>query len=196
MLKSPYEGKDVAHWMMITETLIKKHPLTEEEIVAVVFESWDDIFKSKIGGLQIGKHIHPSPQIMSFLMHELIPYKLSKLHPSIYRAGTGNEKDIHCLTNDILSIEIKASSSASSFFGNRSYAQQNIEKGKKNKNGYYLVVNFSKFIKDSKERPAISMIRFGFLEHTDWKGQRAETGQQASLIKDAKKFKLKMLYPQ
>ena len=129
------------------------------------------------------------------MIHELIPYKLGGLYPDIYKAGTEkNEKDIHCLTNDFFSIEIKASSNPTSIYGNRSYAQQNVEKSKKNKNGYYLTINFAKFIKDTKLRPEISIIRFGYLEHTDWRGQKAETGQQASLSLDAYRYKLKELY--
>jgi hypothetical protein len=195
MKTSPYSGKDVSKWGKATETLIKKHPLSENEIVNAVLDSWDDIFKSKIGGLKIGKDIHPSPQIISFLLHELIAHRFSKLYPAVYKVGTeATEKDIHCLTNDFYSIEIKASSHASSIYGNRSYAQQNDGKGKKNKNGYYLTINFKKLAKGNIDRPEISIIRFGYLEHSDWRGQKAETGQQASLSADAYKYKLKVLY--
>ncbi len=197
MLKSPYENLDTTRWLKVTEKLIKKHPLSEKEIVDSVLESWNEIFNSKIGGLQIGIEIHPSPQIISFLMHELVPYKLSQLYPGVYKIGTGKaEKDIYCITNDFYSVEIKASSHASSIYGNRSYAQPNVEKAKKNKNGYYLTINFAKFSKEAKQRPEISLIRFGYIEHTDWRGQKSETGQQASLSLDCYKYKLKVLYDQ
>ncbi len=195
MIISPYEGLETNKWLSVTEKLIKKHPLSEKEIVDSVLEAWNDIFKSKIGGLQIGKEIHPPPQIISFLMPELVPYKLSKLHPGIYKVGTEKtEKDIHCIRNDFYSVEIKASSHPTSVYGNRSYAQQNTEKTTKNKNGYYLTINFAKFNKIAKKRPEISIIRFGYIEHTDWRGQKAETGQQASLTLDCYKYKLKVLY--
>jgi hypothetical protein len=38
------------------------------------------------------------------------------------------------------------------------------------------------------------MIRFGFLEHTDWIGQASQTGQQARLSTESYKYKLKVLY--
>jgi hypothetical protein len=195
-MNSPYLNKDKSEWLKITEGLIQDHPLTEKEIVNVVLQAWTDIFKSKIGGLSIGKELHPSPQIMSFLMHELIPYKLSQLYPNLYRVGNSKtEKDIHCITNINYSIEVKASSSSNSIFANRSYAQPDTGNGKKNKNGYYITINFKKFVNGENANPQISKIRFGYLEHTDWKGQKAETGQQASLSKDAYDYKLKVLYP-
>lgn len=195
MVKSPYEGLKPDQWQAVTDKLIEEYPLTEKEIVDSVLGSWNDIFQSKIGGLQIGKEIHPAPQIIGFLLHELIPYKLSQLHPGIYKVGTEkHEKDIHCIKDDSFSVEIKTSSHASSIYGNRSYAQQNAEKTKKNKNGYYLTINFVKFSASAKVRPEISIVRFGYIEHTDWRAQRSETGQQASLSLDCYKYKLKVLY--
>lgn len=34
----------------------------------------------------------------------------------------------------------------------------------------------------------------GWLDHSDWVGQKSETGQQASLTKEARKNKLVVLY--
>lgn len=193
---SPYYEKDISEWSNVTEELIKKHPLTEEEIVTAVLEAWNAIFESKIGGLIIGTQINPQPQIMGFFMHELIPYKLSQLYPDKYRVGNAKtEKDIHCIKDDFFSIEVKTSSNPNQIFGNRSYAQQTVEAGKKNKNGYYLTINFKKFKEGDEIRPEIAKIRFGYLEHSDWKGQKAETGQQASISKNAYLHKLKLLYP-
>lgn len=95
MPNSPYEGLRPVEWKTKTEQLIEAHPLTEEEIVDAVFEAWKLIFKSEIGGLQIGKEIFPEPQIMSFLLHALIPHTLAKKRPAHFRVGKSNtEKDI------------------------------------------------------------------------------------------------------
>jgi len=47
-MKSPYLNKPESEWLVITENLIKSHPLKTSEIVEVVLESWKWIFKSKI----------------------------------------------------------------------------------------------------------------------------------------------------
>lgn len=195
MLKSPYEGLPQAEWTAKTEELLKVHPLSEEEIKEAVFEAWKLVFDSKIGGLQIGKDIFPAPQIMSFLLHELIPHTLSRKRPGVFKVGKSNlEKDIHYVQDPSFSIEVKASSNTNKVFGNRSYAQPNSEKASKSKDGYLLTVNFKKFKEGSQELPVIGKIRFGYVEHTDWKGQESPKGQQASLNKEAYSFKLKTLY--
>ena len=53
----------------------------------------------------------PTPQIMSFLLHELVALNLEIRYPDIWKKGVEkNEKDLVCLQNDDFSIEIKASS--------------------------------------------------------------------------------------
>jgi hypothetical protein len=192
---SPYFVKNTSEWDKITEELIAKHPLKKDEIVKTVLKSWDDIFNSKIGSFFIGKEIFPSPQIMSFFLHELVAHYLSLNHPGIYKVGTEkSEKDIHCIKDNSLSVEIKASSHRSQIFANRSYAQQDSGSGQKDKNGYYITINFEKFDSAINRRPEILLIRFGYLEHADWIAQKAATGQQARLLKDVYLYKLKTLY--
>ncbi|HAN17666.1 MAG: hypothetical protein A2X13_03470 [Bacteroidetes bacterium GWC2_33_15] len=196
MTKSPYAGKTVSEWSKITDELIAKHPMTPDEIVTAVLKSWDDIFNSKIGSFSIGKEIEPNPQIMSFLLHELVAHYLSLKHPGIYKAGTvKSEKDIHCITDNSLSIEIKGSSHPNQIFANRSYAQPQSGNGQKDKNGYYIAINFEKFDDVKPNLPKILLIRFGYLEHTDWIAQTAATGQQARLSADVYNYKLKQIYP-
>jgi hypothetical protein len=196
MADSPYKGLPVDQWIQKTEKLVKKHPLSSTEIVEVVFKSWEDIFNSRIGakGFRIGKDIYPQPQIMAFLMHELIPLELASRHPKAWRRDEfGADKDLVCLGNDRYSIEIKTSSSANGVYGNRSYAQPNAS-SKKSKSGYYLAVNFAGFDEGRVPRPSITKIRFGWLDYSDWKGQAAESGQQAYPSAEAKKHKLLTLY--
>ena len=194
-MSSPYHGKEISEWQSVTENLIANHPLSETEIVEVVLKSWDDIFNSKIGSFYIGKEIFPTPQIMSFFLHELVAHYLSLQHKDIYKVGTlKDEKDIHHLNDTSLSVEIKGSSNDSQIFGNRSYAQLDSSKGQKDKNGYYITINFEKFSKDISKRPEILVIRFGYFDHTDWVAQKAETGQKATLKPEVYKFKLKTLY--
>lgn len=92
------------------------------------------------------------------------------------------------MTDKHFSFEIKTSSSARSIFGNRSYAQK-ADTTKKSKSGYYLAINFEKFTK-IHQQPSIKLVRFGWLDHEDWMGQAAATGQQARLNRDVELYKL------
>jgi hypothetical protein len=85
-------------------------------------------------------------------------------------------------------MELKTSSQKS-IYGNRSYSKS---KDGKSKDGYYLAINFEKI---SKQNPQILLIQAGWLSHSDWVGQKSETGQQAALTKDARTAKLIELYP-
>lgn len=195
MSQSPYYQKNIAQWSDITDELIAKHPISTKEIVDTVLKSWNDIFNSRIGSFFIGKEIFPAPQIMSFFLHELVAHYLSLQYPGIYKVGTEKtEKDIHCITDKALSVEIKGSSHPNQIFANRSYAQPESGKGQKEKNGYYIMINFEKFENKKVNVPQINLIRFGYLEHSDWIPQSSSTGQQARLSGDVYKYKLKTIY--
>ena len=56
-----------------------------------------------------------------------------------------------------------------------------------------LAINFKKF-EDGILCPDLRMIRFGWLDPSDWRGQKAESGQQAHLTKEAKAYKLAVLW--
>lgn len=195
---SPYAGIKPVDWHQRTEELLLSYPLTREQIVKPILESWDSIFESKIGrhGIQIGKDIFPTPQIMASYLHELIPLEFAALYPGQWRGDlTADEKDLVHIPDRRFSAEIKTSSSPRKIFGNRSYAQESTT-SKKDKNGFYIAVNFEKFTQDrsSPQRPQIRLIRFGWLDHSDWKGQDKATGQNASLRPDSEKGKLLTLY--
>lgn len=190
-MNSPYKDKNVNEWSAVTKQLIAKHPLTTEEIKSVVLDSWDEIFRSKIGKkpYHIGKDIFPKPQIMGFFLHEIIPLEFERRHPGKWRKEkAARDKDLICITDDQFSIEIKTSSNPNSIFGNRSYAQDS-ENGKKSKSGYYLAIKFEKFTEENTN-PKIVKIRFGWLDHEDWMGQKSATGQQSRLSRDVENFKL------
>jgi hypothetical protein len=191
---SPYKNHPIINWLKITKKLIQRHPLSAEEIVQIVLDSWGSIFNSKIGNtFLIGKDTFPKPQIMGFFLHELIPLTLAMRYPDKWRKEeTASEKDLIYIPDETFSIEIKTSSSAKNIYGNRSYAQE-ANYSKKSKSGYYLAINFQKFSSTIK-KPQITRIRFGWLDYTDWIGQTAATGQQARLSPDVEKNKLIILY--
>jgi len=191
---SPYEGLAPHEWGTKTRELVDSYPLSVDAVVSVTLRTWDSVFRSSLGtrGFQIGTHIFPAPQIMAFLLHELIPLELEGMYPDAWRRGeTGKEKDLVYLPDELYCTEIKASSSAGQIFGNRSYAQPS-ESLKKGKAGYYWAINFQKF-GVSKTTPKITRTRLGWLDHTDWIPQRAPTGQQARLDRSADRYKLLVL---
>lgn len=191
----PYLNKPKEEWLNITNKLIESHPLTEQEIVDTCLSAWEDMFNTEIGSarLKIGSDIFPTPQIIGYLLHELIPAEIEKKHPLLWRKDeSAHEKDLVCLENDYFSTEVKTSSNKSQIFGNRSYAQESIN-DKKSKNGFYITINFTTPKKDVEE-PKVNIIRFGWLDHTDWIAQKAASGQQARLSPDAYLYKLKVLY--
>ena len=192
-MPSPYHDIAPESWEQRTSELIDAHPLEAGDIVDTVLTCWSAIFESRLGGkFRIGHDIQPKPQIMGFLLHELIPLELQSRHPGEWRPEKAkDDKDLVYIPDPALSVELKTSSHASQIFGNRSYAQPQDGKGK-SKDGYYLTVNFEKFRKDGL--PNVRLIRFGWLDHTDWIGQTAATGQQARLRPESDRAKLVRLY--
>jgi hypothetical protein len=183
-------------WAAVTDGLLAAFPISMPEISEIVLASWEDIFHSRLGrkAYQIGRDIWPEPQIMGFLLHELIPLNLVAAHPKQWRRGApARECDAVYALNPDYSVEIKTSSSASGIFGNRSYAHVS-EISSKLRGSFFLVVNFGKF--STGNRPEINLIRFGWLGAADWIGQRSQSGQQARLTKEAKAFKLRIIYEQ
>lgn len=156
-------------------------------LVEAVLESWEDIFRSQIGFAKIGRDIFPTPQIMGFLLHELVPARIGHLYPEWRKDESSTEKDLVNLNNPLLSIEIKTSSNPTKVFGNRSYGVETSGSSgriaKKAKSGYYCTVNFEKWqSKDAAApRPEVKLIRYGWIDSTDWRSQGAESGQQSNL---------------
>ena len=195
MKDSPYHKARTENWARITDELLADFPISMSEIVRLALGAWEDIFHSRIGShaYQIGKHIWPEPQIMGFLLHELIPLNVVAAYPGQWRRGhASNECDCEHTINDRHAFEIKTSSSKSGIFGNRSSTHIS-PKASKRRAGYMLAVNFTKFV-PTGVRPEMSLIRFGWLDATDWIGEGSDTGQQSRLTKESRAFKLKILY--
>jgi hypothetical protein len=193
-MKDPYSS-DFATWAKTTDKLLRRYPLAMDELTKVVLSSWEDIFHSKVGerNYQIGRDIWPEPQIIGFLLHELVPLNLAASYPGKWeRCRTAAQCDAVFLADDDWSFEIKTSSSRNGIFGNRSYAHIS-KSAMKRRGSFFLAVNFGKF-GDRATRPEITLIRFGWLGSKDCVGQKAQSGQQAHLTKEAKAYKLRIIY--
>ena len=191
MINSPYSRVSPVEWGRITHELISQHPLQTDELHEIVHLSWQDILQTRVGSkpFRIGVDIFPAPQIMGFLLHELIPLHVSERHHEWRRGSNSREKDLVYDPEELYSIEIKTSSSKSSIFGNRSYAQKSRSStSRKSKSGYYLAINFQSF--RESDDPRLIRVRFGWLDHEDWIGQASQTGQQARLSSEVERRKL------
>jgi len=192
---SPYIGLNHDQWQKKTDELIADFPLSMDELVEVVKLSWDGVFASRIGkkGYRIGKDLFPKPQIVAFILHELIPRELQARHPALWRGEeSAVDKDIVYIPDRTMSIEIKTSSHKAKIYGNRSYAQTG-DAPKKDKSGYYLAINFEALTKKATQ-PVLRRIRFGWIDHSDWRGQIKATGQQANLSAEVERGKLRVLF--
>lgn len=194
-MQSPYHRLAARNWPKRTDELIATFPLKMAELVDVVQVAWASLFDSKIGVHQyrIGEHLFPKPQIIAFFLHELIPLELQARYPGTWRGEqAASDKDIVYVPDPTCSVEIKTSSHPTQIFGNRSYAQLGSP-GKKSKSGYYLAINFDKVVKGAPVAK-LRRIRFGWLDHEDWQGQAAQTGQQARLSPEVERGKLRLLF--
>lgn len=194
----PYANIPKNQWKQTTKNLISEFPIPMDEIKNIVLDSWEQLFtiSNDTKDLAIGKTIFPRPQILGFFLEEIVTQKISKAYPDTWQPDpTGYSKDLENLKDPKYSLEIKTSSSKKNIYGNRSYGQKG-ESSKKSKDGYYLAINFEKF--DSKEplkkRPEITMIRFGYLNYTDWQSQSSSTGQQSRIPADIESVKLLPIY--
>lgn len=202
MAPSPYTGLAPVDWSAKTAELVATYPLMSTDMVDVTLHAWQVIFSSTIGAFRIGVEIFPKPQIMGFFLHELIPLELARRFPGVWRADrTKAEKDLVYHPDPTFSAEIKTSSHPSRIFGNRSFAQAGTgNRRTKQKSGYYIAVNFEPFVfnpagePDTSKRPEILKIRFGWLDHSDWVGQQAQTGQQSALSSAVENGKLATIY--
>lgn len=195
---SPYENLPEIQWKETTKRLINDHPLSQDVLISTVLEAWDGILRTKIANeLQIGIDIFPTPQILGNYLHELIPVLLEKKYPGQWtRDIEKKDKDLVCVTNPYYSVEIKTSSNANNIYGNASYGQEDsANASSKTKDGYYLAINFEKFVPSEKNFiPRIKKIRFGWLDHSDWHSQNAPSGQAATISPIVRDNKLLLLY--
>ncbi|MBP0016781.1 MAG: ScaI family restriction endonuclease [Cyanobacteria bacterium SBLK] len=186
---SPYSHLPQDKWLNKTHELIAEHPLKEDIIKQIILESWTILWDTKIGNndLKISiQDIDLPAQIVGYFLEKIFAKILETRYPQEWQGGKNKEdKDIIYLPDDRFSLEIKTSGQKGlKIFGNRSYGQktknENLEK--KSKSGYYITVNFFD--------QTINLIRFGWIDFDDWKAQKSQTGQAASLSDYVYQYKL------
>lgn len=186
---SPYAGLSQEHWLNKTQELVSTHPLTLEMIRETAIQCWQVLWQTTVGEGELAIRLYdldvPAP-VVGYFFERLFAKNLEIKAPQLWRGGRGkDEKDIIYIPDNFYSIEIKTSGQLGlKIFGNRSYGQEsnNPELIKKEKSGYYITVNFYDKI--------INLIRFGWIDQSDWKPQSSQTGQAAGLKEEVYQYKL------
>jgi hypothetical protein len=188
-MHSPYEDLSEEQWLAKTEILVKQHPLKFETIKRVALSCWYTLWATKIGEDKLSislSELDVPATVTGYFFEKLFAKELETESPSLWRGGRSKEdKDIVYIPDDFYSIEIKSSGQLGvKVFGNRSYGQnvENSKLEKKEKSGYYITVNFYE--------QTLNLLRFGWIDHEDWKAQEAPTGQAAGLSNAVYKYKL------
>jgi ScaI restriction endonuclease len=186
---SPYADKPSSAWLKVTQKLLEAHPLRQETILAVATEAWGALWKTRIGTGDTAirlKDLTVPATVVGYFFEVLFAKELARRFPSDWRGcQQGDEKDLVYIRDPAYSVEIKTSGQLGlKVYGNRSYGQQlqNKQLAKKEKSGYYITVNFFK--------QRLTLIRFGWIDASDWKPQASPTGQMAGLPDDVYRFKL------
>jgi hypothetical protein len=124
--------------------------------------------------------------VVGYFFEVLLAKELESRFPQLWRGHESkDEKDLVYLPNPSLSVEIKTSGQFSfKVFGNRSYGQEAQKQSlvKKEKSGYYITMNFT--------GRTMNLLRFGWIDASDWSPQAAPTGQMAGLRSAVYEYKL------
>lgn len=187
-MASPYEGAPVTQWADITQALIEAHPLSLDMIHDTAQASWERLWSTTVGDAALGfplVELDPPATVVGYFFEKLFAKELATRFPQVWRGGKGSEKDLHCLSDESKSVEMKSSGQLGyKVYGNRSYGQkiENTDAAKKDKSGYYITVNF--------HGQTLTRLRFGWIDANDWQAQKSATGQMAGLGDDVYKHKL------
>jgi ScaI-like restriction endonuclease len=187
-MPSPYLGQPIAHWGDITRQLVQRHPLTLDLILDSAMLSWSRLWSTRVGDAAVGfpiAEIEPPATVIGYMFEKLFAKELAVRLPGAWRGGVGSEKDLYCIQDESLSVEMKASGQLGyRVYGNRSYGQalENADAAKKDKSGYYITVNFYE--------QTLTLLRFGWIDSFDWQAQKSPTGQMAGLPPEVYDHKL------
>jgi hypothetical protein len=177
---SPYAGKPESEWKSITEGLLAHHPLKRDTIRDVAEVAWAKVWDTTIGSgstaIRLAELEVPAT-VTGYFFERLFAREMQNRFPRKWRGTQGkDEKDLFYIPDPKFSMELKTSGQLGvKVYGNRSYGQelQNEQLAKKEKSGFYVTVNFFK--------RTLTLLRFGWIDASDWKPQAAATGQMAGL---------------
>ena len=187
-MSSPYAGKPVSAWPAVTQSLLDAHPLKTDVILDAALVSWSRLWRTTVGDSNLGfpfAEADPPATVVGYFFEKLFAKELASRFPTVWAGGRGSQKDLHCLSDEGKSVEMKSSGQLGyKVYGNRSYGQkvENVDAAKKDKSGFYITVNFY--------GQTLTLLRFGWIDADDWQAQKSQTGQMAGLGDDVYRHKL------
>lgn len=108
---------------------------------------------------------------------------------SPWRFGAQNsEPDLVYQNDTVYSLELKTSSQRNRVWGSPSKVLKSA-RTTKDGSGFYLVVNY-----DLDPRPELNLVRFGWLDDSDWSGNKSVATGSSKVIKEHADLKLVTLY--
>lgn len=190
-VSSPFSAAPKGEWLAITQTLVAQHPLfgQAEVLIGAIDMAWNAVWATEVGQAPHKvplRAIAPRAQIVGEFLETLLSVILAE--SSFWKRGGSKEKDFLYLgtmkKKVSLDFELKTSGQRSGkIFGNRSYAQDADDAThRKDRTGYYLCINFY--------QDKLCQVRVGWIDASDWVGQKSPTGQMASLKDEVYKYKL------
>src|SRR5262245_50823236 len=189
MTISPYSGKPESSWLGITRRLVGNHPLKPDVLLDAALTAWTALWQTIVGAGRLSvklTELRVPATIVGYFFEVLLARELERRDAKLWRGNQSKEeKDLVCIPNPALSVEIKTSGQAGfKVYGNRSYGQQPVSEllVKKEKSGFYATVNFF--------NRTLTLIRFGWIDADDWDPQEAPTGQMAGLKRTVYDYKL------
>jgi hypothetical protein len=195
---SPYLDQPVSRWLEITQKLVESHPLKEAALRDTAMTVWALLWQTTVGTGEVAvklSDLRVPATIVGYFFEVLFARELQLRAPEFWRGNMSkDEKDLVYIPDPTFSVEIKASGQCGlKVYGNRSYGQKQEPTlpVKKEKSGFYITVNFF-------DR-TLTLIRFGWIDASDWDAQEAPTGQMAGLkqsVYDGKLLPLQGAYRQ
>lgn len=196
-MSQPFANLDQDDWPTKRDDLIQEYPLSLEEIKDIIFRSYKTLCKTRIGDpdddIKIFRDVEVRAQTVGAFLETIIANEFQK-EDSVWRQGSDAEKDLVHTNNPEYSTELKLSGQVNDeIFGNRSFAQEERQSGKKGKSGYYIGVNVH--ISEEVRPPSnkVFLTRFGWLDFDDWVPQNSQSGQSAKLESKIYENKLRVI---
>ncbi len=150
------------------------HPLPDHVLVDCIHKAWKMLWSSRIGPVALSD-IRLDAQVVGKFFQEVLVRELQTINPGWHSARCRDDKDFVFCSNPEMSFELKMCGQLGcrEVFGNRCSASEYASARGKDRSGWLLTINY--------HGQTINIIRFGWVPASEWRGQRAATGNSSRL---------------
>ena len=193
---SPYRFHRKTQWLEITKTLIQGFPIPTDALIDMSHYAFEDVFRTRVGSSNVPlASVDLSGGTRGGIIGGFFEYLfINKLiedttGPPQWRFGSqNNEPDMVYIPDPFYSLELKTSSQRNSIWGSSSKVHKTARLTKDG-SGFYLVVNY-----EFKAKPELTLLRFGWLDDTDWQGSKSAASASSKVIREHANLKLLTIY--